>query len=207
MKLMTAWIADSALFLASEAGAQDITLEAGVASGNPEVQDYERERHGKTQVNRITADKHAPTVAFSVGANVPVNEAFSLRGEAQIGANAFATDKAGCINCPGGNPGPNGMGPGGPADEEFQRNAEGRKGYHWGAFGAVNALGNVALTDRVTLSAGGGIGAAYHKSDTCPAYDSGHSERGSDTSLLLQGLARVSHRVGENTTVRLGYAR
>jgi len=191
--LSLATIAGGIIVLTAPAEAQTyVRAGAGIATGNPEIRDYQRTDKRNPFISRVTADADGPTIEAALG-----HDFGTFRLEANIGGNVFATDKAGCIDCPGGNPGFNGVGP---------YNPEGRKGYHWGAYAAVNALVDLPLTDRLTLSGGGGIGAAYHKADTGYAYGEGWLERGSDVTLFWQGIAQAAWCVSDEVCLDARYA-
>jgi opacity protein-like surface antigen len=178
-----------------------VRLTAGAAADLPAVRDFERRcsrpnpKTGSCSIwhSRVVSDTEAPTVEVAVGKDLGFVRLEANAGYVRVGAN-----EAGCIDCKGGNTGSNGLGPYSPEEQEGATDI--------GTF-TLNALGDVAVTDRLTLSAGSGVGAAYYSPHTSYPDNRGWRQMNASIEGMWRLIGEARYRVTDRLEAGLRWTR
>jgi len=178
-----------------------IRATAGVAADLPEIRDFERRcyrpnpKTGACNIwhSRVESDTEAPTTEVAVGKDLNF-----LRVEMNLGYVRVGPNRAGCIDCKGGNTGSNGAGPYSPEKQEGATDI--------GTL-TLNVLGNLPVTDQLSLSAAAGAGAAYYHPHTAYPDNGGRRQMHATVEPMWRLIGEVRYRVSDRLEAGLRWTR
>jgi len=178
-----------------------VRVTAGAAIDHPANRDFERRcsrpnpRTGACNIwhSRVVSDTEAPAVEVAVGQDLGIVRFEANAGYVRVGAN-----EAGCIDCSGGNTGTNGKGPYVPEEQLGATDI---------ATFTLNALGDLPVTDRLTLSAGAGVGSAYYHPHTSYRGNGGWRQMHSTTEPMWRLIGEARYRISDRLDAGLRWTR
>jgi len=178
-----------------------VRVTAGAAIDHPANRDFERRcsrpnpTTGACSIwhSRIVTDTEAPTVEIAAGQDLGF-----IRLEGNAGYARFGANEAGCIDCKGGNSGTVGTSPYTPEEQ---------KGATDVITFTLNALGDLPVTDRLTLSAGAGVGAAYYHPHTTYPDNGGWRQMDSSTEPMWRLIGEARYRMSDRMDAGLRWTR
>lgn len=165
---------------------------AGAAIDHPDIRDFERRcsrpnpKTGACNIwhSRVVSDTEAPTVEAAVGKDFGAFRIEANSSYVRVGAN-----EAGCPDC------------------NTAYTPDKQVGATDIVTGTINALGDLPVTNKLTLSAGAGVGVAYYAPHTAYPGNGGWRQKNASTSEMWRLVAEARYRVSNRLEAGLRWTR